>query len=65
MSNLSMNGRLKLGVGMIHIILRESVEIGVLTESSASDVVSSLLAQEKERSLKQPSSLTKLLALSL
>lgn len=54
MSNPSMNGRLKLGVGMIHIILRESVEIGVLTESSASDVVSSLLAQEKEGALNSP-----------
>lgn len=54
MSNLSMNGRLRLGVGMIHIILRESVEIGVLTESSASDVVSSPLAQEKEGALNSP-----------
>lgn len=36
---------------MIHIILLESAEVSVSTESSASDVVPSLLAQEKEGAL--------------
>lgn len=36
---------------MIHIILLESAEVSVLTESSASDVVPSLLAREKEGAL--------------
>lgn len=41
-------------VGMIHMILPESAEVSVLTESSASDVVASLLAQEKEGVLNSP-----------
>ena len=43
MSNLSMDEGSGLA-GMIHIILRESAEVNVLTESPASDVVPSLLA---------------------
>lgn len=39
---------------MIHMILPESAEVSVLTESSASDVVASLLAQEKEGVLNSP-----------
>lgn len=41
-------------VGMIHIILLESAEVSVLTESSAADDVPSLLAEEKEGALNSP-----------